>query len=652
MDFPFDVDAVFTPFFVHPLNYKDLFESDWDTENEKLIILDSACNNHGLPRNGTGGVHQLREVIDAMGIASARAQGLRAPVTTFSKYQIHTNRIYLKTFRGKIVGLLKTGPKRLFMRDKEGTLHELEPACVLDFYVSERFQRSGHGWSLFKAMLRYEGSLPELIAYDRPSPKLLGFLRKHCVLSSFVPQSNNFVLFDKYFSVPRQTQNAAAQEGTRIRSRLGEVRALPPSRLAELSEELLPSPVNSSQPLNGNLNTSSSPNVSLPLGASDSPRRSLQAQRRAEEVERRQALPASSNTGGLSGAENERRKTPTFEVNRIVQRQTHGNPNLSVPQQQQKQKQLDGPREREREVLDNSVRETQSRMAGRPSFAPANCFASSAAVGGGGGGGQSFSSNDGVDARRGGYGLQGGVGRAVTGAPAGHPLQSRNEGGGLGGGSFQAGVAAPSHAAGRGKGGVRPPGQQNRATPPFGVTPVPSQGRAGVSPPRGDRFSLHTPIPMQQQQQCSLVRSAVEKERERERERESQRRMAVGRRRPPPHGPGNIYSPTHQQQQQSTSRRVSPTQRRRVGGSTPSQALGKTPPPQRPSVSVQVHHQTNAKSQHIPLEQKNHRSKLLPGPHPFVVGGAHARAAWAMHGAAGRDTRAAGVRSAHSHYAT
>uniref|UniRef100_A0A0G4HE28 N-acetyltransferase domain-containing protein n=1 Tax=Chromera velia CCMP2878 TaxID=1169474 RepID=A0A0G4HE28_9ALVE len=158
-----------------------------------------------------------------MGTASARAVGLRAPVTSFSKYQTDNNhRIYLKTFRGQIVGLLKAGSKRLLIKNKNGALRELETTCVLDFYVSERFQRSGHGWSLFKVMLRYEGTLPELIAYDRPSPKLLGFLRKHCGLSFPVPQSNNFVLFEKFFSVPRGTQTAAAQESARICSLFGE----------------------------------------------------------------------------------------------------------------------------------------------------------------------------------------------------------------------------------------------------------------------------------------------------------------------------------------------------------------------------------------------------------------------------------------------
>lgn len=40
---------------------------------------------------------------------------------------------------------------------------------------------------------------PEKLAYDRPSPKLLGFLAKHYGLKGFSPQANNFVVFDKYF---------------------------------------------------------------------------------------------------------------------------------------------------------------------------------------------------------------------------------------------------------------------------------------------------------------------------------------------------------------------------------------------------------------------------------------------------------------------
>lgn len=48
-------------------------------------------------------------------------------------------------------------------------------------------------------MLNFENVDPKLLAYDRPSAKLLGFLNKHYYLSSYVQQNNNFVVFNEYF---------------------------------------------------------------------------------------------------------------------------------------------------------------------------------------------------------------------------------------------------------------------------------------------------------------------------------------------------------------------------------------------------------------------------------------------------------------------
>jgi alpha-tubulin N-acetyltransferase 1 len=42
--------------------------------------------------------------------------------------------------------------------------------------------------------------IPEKLAYDRPSEKLTGFLKKHYGLAKFIPQNNNYVIFDKYFN--------------------------------------------------------------------------------------------------------------------------------------------------------------------------------------------------------------------------------------------------------------------------------------------------------------------------------------------------------------------------------------------------------------------------------------------------------------------
>jgi alpha-tubulin N-acetyltransferase 1 len=48
-------------------------------------------------------------------------------------------------------------------------------------------QRGGHGMDLFSRMLQIEGVEPRKLAYDRPSPKMRGFLSKYYGLKNYVP---------------------------------------------------------------------------------------------------------------------------------------------------------------------------------------------------------------------------------------------------------------------------------------------------------------------------------------------------------------------------------------------------------------------------------------------------------------------------------
>lgn len=84
-----------------------------------------------------------------------------------------------------VIGILKSGLKNLFIRRAGGEMHEIRPVCVLDFYVHENFQRGGWGKQLFDFFLENEQVAPEKLGYDRPSPKLLGFVRKHFGLENF-----------------------------------------------------------------------------------------------------------------------------------------------------------------------------------------------------------------------------------------------------------------------------------------------------------------------------------------------------------------------------------------------------------------------------------------------------------------------------------
>lgn len=60
--------------------------------------------------------------------------------------------------RGEVIGMLKVGHKRLYLYDIQDNIRELEPMCVLDFYVKLDRQRSGVGRALFDHMLHVRNS--------------------------------------------------------------------------------------------------------------------------------------------------------------------------------------------------------------------------------------------------------------------------------------------------------------------------------------------------------------------------------------------------------------------------------------------------------------------------------------------------------------
>lgn len=138
------------------------------------------------------------------------------------------HRLYLKVDSKSVLGLLKVGEKNLFYHDNMGNIKELHPLCVLDFYVHESMQRMGVGKvmlnilsvclnellkELFEKMLQTENVSPAQLAYDRPSPKLIGFLKKHYGLMSYIPQNNNFVIFNQYFDKKSGTTQTTSNMG-------------------------------------------------------------------------------------------------------------------------------------------------------------------------------------------------------------------------------------------------------------------------------------------------------------------------------------------------------------------------------------------------------------------------------------------------------
>ena len=147
-------------------------------------------------------------LIDEMGQLSKEAQGINAALTSVARLRDNpSHRLYLMFSRSgglgpsgcRCLGIIKVGVKKLFIRNRAGGLTEIDPLCVLDFFVCTAEQRSGHGKVLYEHMLQREGVTPDRLGIDRPSDKFLGFMRKHYGLRDYVPQTNNFVVFSQYF---------------------------------------------------------------------------------------------------------------------------------------------------------------------------------------------------------------------------------------------------------------------------------------------------------------------------------------------------------------------------------------------------------------------------------------------------------------------
>lgn len=185
---------------VLPLGQKDVVKIGHDL----LPVGSSACNGG---KNFYLLQQRVSEILDCMGAASAKAQGLKAPITSGDKLRTQSEHmVYLlvdresNAGRGSVVGLLKVGKKNLFLLDRAGDQKEVYPTCILDFYVHESRQRSGCGKKLFEYMLQDVKIQPRLLAIDRPSPKLVAFMRKHYDLASIIPQVNNYVIYDGFFT--------------------------------------------------------------------------------------------------------------------------------------------------------------------------------------------------------------------------------------------------------------------------------------------------------------------------------------------------------------------------------------------------------------------------------------------------------------------
>lgn len=218
MEFPFDAERVLN---VDEQGIAVLYGKEF-AGYSGLPVAPKYHNRFTIePSNSKSSViEQIALMIDRMGEASAKAQQLPQVITTMSRFAGTNQRLYIKVDHNRVEGILKVGEKTIFYRDFSGKIKELNPICVLDFYVHESCQRSGLGNTIFKKFLDHENVKPNKLAYDRPSPKLLKFLDKHYNLTAYVPQNNNFVIYEAYwrpYEIPQKVQRNTHQPELKAR---------------------------------------------------------------------------------------------------------------------------------------------------------------------------------------------------------------------------------------------------------------------------------------------------------------------------------------------------------------------------------------------------------------------------------------------------
>ena len=88
-----------------------------------FAILEGSYQNRIMP----GFTLFVNEILDRMGAASSSAQGLSTTITTAQKFFSSNHRIVIKATGDKVLGILKVGYKKLFLRDKFFNYHEVTP---------------------------------------------------------------------------------------------------------------------------------------------------------------------------------------------------------------------------------------------------------------------------------------------------------------------------------------------------------------------------------------------------------------------------------------------------------------------------------------------------------------------------------------------
>lgn len=152
-------------------------------------------------RQSRNATDDLMNLINKIGLASSRAQGLNHVITTYSSFSNSDCKMYilLGDDHKTVYGFVKIGTRNLFLWDRKGIQHERKGICLLDFITYPQCQRKGYGKKMIDAMLKDNNLEMSQIPIDRPSTLCLSFMAKHFGLKEYVNQNNNFVVFDQFW---------------------------------------------------------------------------------------------------------------------------------------------------------------------------------------------------------------------------------------------------------------------------------------------------------------------------------------------------------------------------------------------------------------------------------------------------------------------
>lgn len=160
----------------------------------------------------------LVEHFERLAYRSAAAQLLNTPITGIQRlYGPDKDQkiiAFVNDEKTVMMGYIKYGTKKLYFYRKDGEVFDAEMTCVLDFFVDDEKQRKGIGYALFEHFLATISKQPQQCAYDRPSTKLIAFLKKHYGID-IEQQPNKFAVTEDIIAIENLTTNRSTTRMSR-----------------------------------------------------------------------------------------------------------------------------------------------------------------------------------------------------------------------------------------------------------------------------------------------------------------------------------------------------------------------------------------------------------------------------------------------------